>query len=80
MSKPLTVAKVAAQLGVSENLVYGWIASGELVHLRIGGKGKHGAIRIEPEALEAFVVSRRHGEGKPKPTAPASVKLKHLKV
>ncbi len=79
MSKPLTVAEVAAQLGVSENLVYGWVASGELVHLRFSGKGKRGAIRIEPEALEAFVVSRRHGET-PKTPAAVPVRLKHLKI
>lgn len=76
----MTLAEAAAQLGVSENLIYNLVASGELIHLRIGGKGKRGAIRIEREALEAFVVSRRHGEGKPKPTAPGPVRLKHLKI
>jgi excisionase family DNA binding protein len=37
MSKPITVSEVAAQLGVSENVVYGWVASGGLVQLRFGG-------------------------------------------
>jgi excisionase family DNA binding protein len=76
----MTVAQVAEQLGVSENLVYGWVASGELVHLRFGGRGKRGAIRIEPEALALFIVSRRQGDGQKKAPAPGLVRLKHLKI
>jgi excisionase family DNA binding protein len=79
VDKPLTVSEVAELIGVSEGLVYSWVAAGEITHLRLGAKGKRGAIRIERVDLEAFLASRKHGEGQ-KPTAPMPIKLKHLKI
>jgi hypothetical protein len=59
VTKPFSVSEVAAQLGVSENRVCGWVRSCELVHLRFGGRGDRVSIHIEHEALEAFIISRR---------------------
>ncbi len=78
----LTVKTAAEKLGVSETLVYGWCASGQLVHLRLGGKGKRGAIRIEEADLAAFLASCRQGEQPeipPTPKAPP-LKLKYLQL
>jgi excisionase family DNA binding protein len=77
VTKPLTVSEVAELIGVSEGLVYPWVASGEIVHLRLGGKGKKGSIRIGKADLEAFLASRKHGEA-PKTPAAVPVRLKHL--
>jgi excisionase family DNA binding protein len=38
VGKLLTVKQVAEQIGVSEGLVYSLVASGELAHLRLGGR------------------------------------------
>src|SRR3954470_2554077 len=46
----LTVKQVAARLGVSAATVYGLCERRELHHVRVGN-----AIRVSPEALEAFL-------------------------
>ncbi len=61
----LTVRQAAERAGVSDALVYGWCAAGELAHLRLGNKGKRGTIRIEEADLAAFLASRRHGGSEP---------------
>ena len=52
----LSLADVAARLSVSRATVYKLCRSGELQHVRIGN-----AIRVQPEALAAFVIARRAG-------------------
>lgn len=44
----LTVAEVAIRMGVHRETVYGWVKSGSLPSVRVGG-----TIRIAPSALEA---------------------------
>lgn len=69
----MTVAQAAAKAGVSESLVYLWCRQGTLRHLRLGGRGKRGVIRIAPAdldaALAAFTVGQRPP---PAASAPAS--------
>jgi excisionase family DNA binding protein len=80
--KPMTVKEAAIVAGVSEALVYGWCACGKLVHLRLGGKGKRGSIRIRAADLDAFLASCRRGaptEAPPLSRAPP-LKLKHLQL
>ena len=79
----LMVKEAAKKLGLSEALLYGWCACGELTHLRLGGKGRRGSIRIEEADLEAFLQShKRQGERKETPpvTKPPPLKLRHLQL
>lgn len=60
--KPLTPEEVAERLRVNENTVRGWIRTGKLRALDIGGK-----YRIFPSDLEDFIQKRmtdrkKHGE------------------
>lgn len=79
----LTPKDAAKKANVSLALVYGWVAQGELPHLRVGGKGKRGHIRIEEADLVAFLEQRKRGAGEEKAPAPARkkpVRLKHLRL
>lgn len=72
----LTVAEVAARLGVSRTCVYSLVESGRLRHYRIGlGRG---AIRVSEEDLTAFLDGCRAtgNAGASLPSRP--VHLKHL--
>lgn len=56
----LTVKEVAARLRLSLAETYKLVQSQAIVHFRVGpGKG---AIRIAPDALDAFLEKRRVGE------------------
>jgi excisionase family DNA binding protein len=79
----LTVKQAAAELGVSEALVYQLCSSRKLRHERHGlGRGK---ILIPEEALQEYrqgvTVRAREGAGgwTPPPSAPP-LRLKHLKL
>ncbi|MGC4116987.1 MAG: helix-turn-helix domain-containing protein [Myxococcales bacterium] len=52
----LTVRDVAERLGVCTATVYALVDRGELAHVRVSN-----AIRIEPAALEAYLVAQRAG-------------------
>jgi excisionase family DNA binding protein len=63
----LTVKQAAERATVSESLVYQWIDERRLTHYRLGGKGKRGAIKIDPRDLDAFLATLRvDGETKRK--------------
>jgi len=77
----LTPKDAARRANVSLSLIYGWVASGELKHLRVGAAGKRGRIRIEEADLAAFLEGKKSGTGRAKTPAPARarpVKLRHL--
>lgn len=78
----LTVKGIAQELGVSESLVYDWVATGELPHFRLGKKSKRGAIRIADKDLESFLAKfRRGGASDPRPSPlPKRREFKHLDV
>jgi len=52
----LRIAEVARQLAVSEALVYGMVARGELRSVRLGR-----ALRIDPRDLAAFITVHQTG-------------------
>ncbi len=51
----LRMKEVAEQTGVGLTTVKGWVASGQLEHIRTGGRG--GVVLIRPEALDRFLTS-----------------------
>jgi excisionase family DNA binding protein len=55
----LTVKVAAAQLGVSESLIYDWCDAGILAHYRFGRQGRRGKILIDEVELGAFVAACR---------------------
>lgn len=58
----IDVATIAGRLGVSEDTVLGWLASGELAGVdlsRKGPAGKKRRWRVEEEDLLAFIERRR---------------------
>ncbi len=55
----LDVKEVAERLNVSESLVYGWIADGRLAHVRLGGRGRRGTIRVSEADLDAFLAGHK---------------------
>jgi excisionase family DNA binding protein len=55
----LTVRQAAMRACVSESLVYAWCQSGQLPHLRLGGNGKRGCIRITAEDFDGFLAACR---------------------
>lgn len=56
----LKVKEVAKQLGVSQHTVGIWINAGELPAINVARKpGGKPIWRIDPEALEAFIVGRQ---------------------
>jgi excisionase family DNA binding protein len=70
----LSVALVAERLGVSEGLVYAWCRRKVLPHLRLGGRGNRGRIRISEADLADFLADRKVSppgvpEGPPPPAA-----------
>lgn len=76
----LSVRQVAERLGVSPSIVYGWVASGELSHFRLGAKGRRGKVAIAEADLDAFLASRKR-EGRretPPPPKRQPTRLKHL--
>lgn len=76
----LTPKEAAKKAHVSAALVYGWVASGELAHVRVGAAGKRGKILIDESDLVKFLEARKAG-GSRKPPTPARakpVRLKHL--
>jgi|HubBroStandDraft_4_1064222.scaffolds.fasta_scaffold1042919_2 excisionase family DNA binding protein len=77
----LTVKAIAERLGISESIVYGWIADG-LPHYRLGRAGRRGHIRIREADLESFLATMRR-EGRATVQAPPPrrrLKLNHLKM
>jgi excisionase family DNA binding protein len=81
----LTVKAVAERAAVSSALVYDWIASGRLIHYRMGrSSSKRGGIRVSENDLEAFLMTLRQGgeprERKPSAPRPSKRKFKHLYV
>jgi excisionase family DNA binding protein len=80
-----TIAEVATRLSVCVKVVRGWIASGELPHYRLGGKGHRGGIRIEEADLNAFLTARKVNGRQKNPSPLPSVnsrrpRLKHLRL
>ena len=77
----LTVRQAAERAGVCSSIVYGWVASGELPHFRLGAKGRRGKVAIAEADLDAFVQARRR-EGRqetpPPSPKPQPIKLRHL--
>jgi excisionase family DNA binding protein len=55
----LTIREVASVLGVSEVTVRRKVANGELPAVRLGGK--HSAVRVDPEDLEAWLYADTEG-------------------
>lgn len=77
----LSVRQAAARAGVCPSLVYGWVASGELPHFRLGAKGRRGKVAIAEADLDAFLASRkRQGRQEVPPPSPKKppIRLKHL--
>jgi excisionase family DNA binding protein len=76
----LTVKGAAARAGVSQALIYAWIAAGVLAHHRMGRPGSRGVIRIGETDLEAFLSKlRREGQVSKPPVPPRrKVVLRHL--
>lgn len=52
----LRMSEVAEQIGVSVSTVQRWVASGALIHIRVGE-----VIRIQPDDLTAFLAQHREG-------------------
>jgi len=79
----LTVRQVAELATVSVAMVYGWCQSGLLPHLRLGGKGRRGCIRVEEADLQAFLAAQkregRRDEPPPAPKLPPKSAFKHLR-
>jgi excisionase family DNA binding protein len=77
----LSVKQAAERLGVSRTLVYSFVATRRLRHIRLGlGRG---VIRIPPDALEEFERECLVEASEPAATPPAPtprVRLKHLKL
>ena len=79
----LTVKKTAIRSGVSPGLVYHWIQSGRLPHLRLGKTGTRGVIRIDEADLEAFLQSLKQASGALPPTPKPAKKratFRHLTI
>jgi excisionase family DNA binding protein len=77
-----TVKQLAALAGVSINLIYSWVQSGQLPHVRLGAPGRRGKIMISPADWEAFLAARRVGGAVPRADnqpRPAH-EFKHVKV
>jgi excisionase family DNA binding protein len=53
----LTPKRAAERAGVSEKLVYRWCAERRLSHYRCGGQGRRGRILIDPDDLDAFLLT-----------------------
>lgn len=51
----LTVEEVARYLRVSERTVYEMVRRGRMRALRVGGRGRGGAVRVTREALLRFL-------------------------
>ncbi len=79
----LTVKQAAERACVSEGLIRGWVAAGQLPHFRLGAKGKRGKIIIDETDLDgvlaSFKVGRKEPEPKLAPAAPRSA-FHHLKL
>lgn len=69
----LTVSQAAKTAGISDALIYAACANGEIEHYRFGVGQNRGTIRIKPEALEAYLQSRRVLPCPSRSTEPASV-------
>jgi hypothetical protein len=77
-----TVKQLAAQAGVSVNLVYQWCQAGDLAHVRLGAAGRRGKIVISEADWAAFVAARRvSGPGsRADPVTRPAPGFKHVKV
>jgi len=71
----LTVKEAAQRADVCVALVYGWCQSGVLAHLRLGGQGRRGCIRIEEADLQAFLAGQKR-EGRQDELPPPKRKQK----
>ena len=82
----LTVRDIATRARVSVNIAYGWCASGELPHYRLGAGGRRGKILIAEDDWAAFLAVRRAGGTSPLPPVPAPAlpgaapPLRHVRV
>jgi hypothetical protein len=77
----ITVKAAAIHASVSESIIRAWVASGLLVHYRLGAPGKRGKIAIKLEDLEAFLAGRRVENTPPAPKVKKpKVAFRHLKV
>jgi hypothetical protein len=54
-----TVKQLAAAVGLSAGVVYGWCQRGELAHVRLGAAGRRGKILIAETDWAAFLAARR---------------------
>ena len=61
----LTVEEVARYLRVSERTVYEMVRCGRMHALRVGGRGRGGAVRITREALLRFLAGPASGAESP---------------
>jgi hypothetical protein len=77
-----TVKQLAGVAGVSVNLVYGWVQSGQLAHVRLGAAGRRGKILIAEADWAAFLAARRVAAAGPTttPIARPAPTFKHLTV
>jgi excisionase family DNA binding protein len=85
----LTVKRAAADVGVSQNLIYSLCAAGEIKHLRLGGPGRRGKILIAEEDWTAYLAARKVGgevpftpvtETESRPRKQNRPSLKHVKL
>jgi excisionase family DNA binding protein len=73
----LTVKQVAERLGVCERTVYALVASGALMHYRIGSG--RGVIRVSDEALRHYLETCRGATTRPeRPRRRTTRKLRHI--
>lgn len=81
----LAVKQIAAKLGVSQAIVYGWCASKKLAHIRVGRIGRRGLIRVSEVDLEKFLQTLTIVPIMPiietaEREKPKQLKLKHLNL
>jgi excisionase family DNA binding protein len=73
----MTVRQAAARLEVSAATIYGLVASGKLMHYRIGNG--RGVLRIPNDAIEEYLARCTFGVKEDRPAAPLP-RLKHLRL
>jgi excisionase family DNA binding protein len=77
MPKWLTPPQVAAQLGVSLDVVYRWIGSGELRACDLAAhRGLRRRLRVHPDDLDAFL--RRREVPPPQPRLPRRKRVEEI--
>jgi len=66
----LTVKQAAERACVSESLVYAWVHSGILPHLRFGRPGRRGTIRIDETEFENLLQTMKVSQMPQEETSP----------